>query len=44
MMKILIIEDEPLVARDLQNLLRKIAPDIEVLAILSSVASAKKMV
>ena len=41
-MKILIIEDEPLVARDLQNLLRRIAPDTEVIALLSSVESAKQ--
>lgn len=41
-MKILIIEDEPLVAKDLENLLRKIDTTIKVEAILSSVASAKK--
>lgn len=41
-MRILIIEDEPLVAKDLENLLRKIDGNLQVLAILSSVASAKK--
>jgi two-component system, LytTR family, response regulator len=41
-MKILIIEDEPLVARDLQNLLRRTAPDTEVVAVLSSVDAGKK--
>lgn len=41
-MRILIIEDEPLVAKDLENLLRKIDPDLQVEAVLSSVSSAKK--
>jgi two-component system, LytTR family, response regulator len=41
-MKILIIEDEPLVARDLENLLKRVEPDATVLAILSSVEQAKK--
>jgi DNA-binding LytR/AlgR family response regulator len=41
-MKILIIEDEPLVAKDLQNLLGRIEPNAQVVSILSSVDSAKK--
>jgi DNA-binding LytR/AlgR family response regulator len=41
-MRILIIEDEPLVARDLENLLRKIDINLHVESILTSVASAKK--
>jgi two-component system, LytTR family, response regulator len=41
-MKILIIEDEPLVAKDLENLLRRIEVKVEVLAVLSSVDMAKK--
>ena len=41
-MKIVIVEDEPLVARDLQNLLKRIAPDTNVIGVLSSVDSAKK--
>jgi two-component system, LytTR family, response regulator len=41
-MKILIIEDEPLVAKDLENLLRKIDGKIHVEGVLSSVESAKK--
>jgi DNA-binding LytR/AlgR family response regulator len=41
-MRILIIEDEPLVAKDLENLLRKINDGIQIDAVLSSVESAKK--
>lgn len=41
-MRILIIEDEPLVAKDLENLLRKIDENIHVMKVLSSVDSAKK--
>lgn len=39
-MKIVIIEDEPLIAKDLQKLLLQIAPEAEVLATLGSVAAA----
>jgi two-component system, LytTR family, response regulator len=41
-MKILIIEDEPLVAKDLQNLLKKVEPGAEVVSVISSVDAAKK--
>lgn len=41
-MKLLIIEDEPLVAKDLQNRIAKIAPDANVVEILGSVMAAKK--
>src|SRR5687768_4964546 len=41
-MKILIIEDEPLVARDLQNLLQRIEPSAQVECVLSSVETSKK--
>jgi two-component system LytT family response regulator len=41
-MNILIIEDEPLVAKDLENLLRRIEPQATIAAVLSSVESAKK--
>jgi DNA-binding LytR/AlgR family response regulator len=41
-MRILIIEDEPLVARDLENLLRKIDINLHAEGVLTSVASAKK--
>jgi DNA-binding LytR/AlgR family response regulator len=41
-MKLLIIEDEPLVAKDLQNRIAKIEPDAIVLDTLGSVAGAKK--
>src|SRR5687767_5790971 len=41
-MKILIIEDEPLVARDLQNLLQRIEPHAQIESILSSVEASKK--
>jgi DNA-binding LytR/AlgR family response regulator len=41
-MKILIIEDEPLVAKDLENLLKRIEPTFQVEAVISSVESAKK--
>ena len=40
-MKTVIIEDEPLIARDLQKLLRQVAPEAEILAILNSLAAAK---
>jgi DNA-binding LytR/AlgR family response regulator len=39
-MKILIIEDEPLVAKDLVKLIAKVEPDAELLAVLSSVKEA----
>src|SRR5690349_20126521 len=41
-MKLLIIEDEPLVAKDLLNLIARLAPDAQVLQVLSSVESARK--
>ncbi|HEY0656710.1 MAG TPA: LytTR family DNA-binding domain-containing protein [Chryseosolibacter sp.] len=41
-MKILIVEDEPLVAKDLENLLRKIDGAIQIQQVLTSVDSAKK--
>lgn len=42
-MKAYIIEDEPLVARDLLNLLRRLAPDIEVVAQATSVVEAHQL-
>ncbi len=41
-MKILIIEDEPLVAKNLEHLIKNLDTDIHVEAILSSVESSKK--
>jgi two-component system, LytTR family, response regulator len=41
-MKILIIEDEPLVAKDLKRLLERLEPTAQVLDVLVSVAGAKK--
>jgi two-component system, LytTR family, response regulator len=41
-MKILIIEDEPLVAKDLQHLLKRIEPAAQAETVLSSVDSSKK--
>jgi two-component system LytT family response regulator len=41
-MNILIIEDEPLVSRDLENLLKRIEPEAKVVSVLSSVNAAKK--
>jgi two-component system, LytTR family, response regulator len=41
-MKVLIIEDEPLVAKDLETQLRKIEPDVEVIGPLASVQLSKK--
>src|SRR5687768_11567747 len=41
-MKVLIIEDEPLVAKDLENLLKRIEPTVQIETVLSSVESAKK--
>jgi DNA-binding LytR/AlgR family response regulator len=41
-MKILIIEDEPLVAKDLQNLLKRVEPNAIVETVLTSVESSKK--
>ncbi|MFZ6010555.1 MAG: LytR/AlgR family response regulator transcription factor [Bacteroidota bacterium] len=41
-MKVVIIEDEPLVARDLENLLKKVEPAVNILKVLSSVEAAKK--
>jgi two-component system, LytTR family, response regulator len=40
-MKILIVEDEPLAAKDLENLLMRIEPSIQIQGIVSSVAAAK---
>jgi two-component system, LytTR family, response regulator len=40
-MKILIIEDEPLVAKDLETLLKKIEPTSELLATLTSVEASR---
>jgi two-component system, LytTR family, response regulator len=41
-MRILIIEDEPLVARDLENLLRKLEPNVQLDQIITSVEDARK--
>lgn len=41
-MKILIIEDEPLVAKDLVKLIGKVEPSAELLGVLSSVSEATK--
>lgn len=41
-MRILIIEDEPLVAKDLKSLLERLEPTAQVLDVLVSVAGAKK--
>jgi two-component system, LytTR family, response regulator len=41
-MNILIIEDEPLVAKDLQNLLSTLSPNSKTLAVISSVERAQK--
>ncbi|NOT75823.1 MAG: response regulator transcription factor [Cyclobacteriaceae bacterium] len=41
-MKILIIEDEPLVAKDLENQVRKIQPDAELIGPLVSVQMSRK--
>lgn len=41
-MKIVIIEDEPLVARDLQATLARVDPSAEIVAVITSVAAAKK--
>jgi two-component system, LytTR family, response regulator len=41
-MKILIIEDEPLVAKDLTNLLKRVEPAAEIVDVLSSVESSRK--
>ena len=40
LMKTVIIEDEPLIARDLQKLLKQVAPEAEILATLNSLATA----
>ncbi len=40
-MKTVIIEDEPLIAKDLQKLLKQVAPEAEILTILNSLATAK---
>ena len=40
-MKILIIEDEPLVAKDLQNLITRLEPEAKILKTISSVDAAK---
>jgi two-component system, LytTR family, response regulator len=41
MVKILIIEDEPLVAKDIEKLLRRVEADCEIVATLSSVKETK---
>jgi DNA-binding LytR/AlgR family response regulator len=41
-MKVLIIEDEPLVAKDIQKLLLRVEPDSQVLGILTSVEETRK--
>lgn len=41
-MKVLIIEDEPLVARDLLKIIGRVAPDAEVVGSVSSVSEAQK--
>jgi DNA-binding LytR/AlgR family response regulator len=41
-MKVLIIEDEPLVAKDLLKVIGRVAPDAEVVATLSSVSEAHR--
>lgn len=41
-MRILIIEDEPLVAKNLDRLIREAIPDVEISAILGSVTSGKQ--
>jgi DNA-binding LytR/AlgR family response regulator len=41
-MNILIIEDEPWAARDLENLIRKLEPEVNLLPTISSVRGAKK--
>lgn len=39
-MRTILIEDEPLVARDLQKLIQQVAPDVELVAVLGSLAEA----
>ncbi len=41
-MRLVIIEDEPLVAKDLQNRITRIAPDAQVVATIASVAQARQ--
>ncbi len=41
-MKVLIIEDESLIAKNLQRLLCEVAPDVEILAVIDSVSAAVK--
>jgi two-component system, LytTR family, response regulator len=41
-MKVLIIEDEPLVAKDIQNLLMRLEPECEIVGTLSSVEESVK--
>ena len=41
-MKILIIEDEPFVAKDLENTILRLEPSITILGVISSVEKAKK--
>jgi DNA-binding LytR/AlgR family response regulator len=41
-MNILIVEDEPLVAKDLERLIREALPTVEIVAILGSVITAKQ--
>ncbi len=42
MMRILIIEDEPLVAKDLERLLGQLQPDVNIVGVLSSIVSGRK--
>jgi len=41
-MKLLILEDEEVAARNLERMIRKVAPDIHILAIIKSVEAARK--
>ena len=41
-MKVLIIEDESLIAKNLQRLLREVMPDVEILAVIDSLSAAVK--
>jgi DNA-binding LytR/AlgR family response regulator len=41
-MNILIIEDEPWAAKDLQNLILKLEPEVKILGVMSSVAGSRK--
>ena len=41
-MKAIIIEDENLIAKELQVKIKSIAPDVEIISILNSLKTAKK--